>query len=151
MKTPWRLSLCCLLITGLSTPLTAQDHREQEIRQFEDLERQSVLQRDTAALFGRLWSPHMVINTPANVVGTVEGTKQLLRNGGLDYLSFKRNIEKITFIDDVAIVMGGEVIRPQGQQPHAGKTVHRRFTHVWMPSDSGWSIVARQASILKVE
>ncbi|NJB86979.1 hypothetical protein GGR26_002756 [Lewinella marina] len=151
MKTHWRLPLCCLLITGLGTPLFAQDQREQEIRQLENLERQSVLQGDTAALFGRLWSPHMVINTPANVVGTVEGTKHYLRTGGLNYLSFTREIEKITFINDVAIVMGGEVIKPQGHQPHAGKTVHRRFTHVWMPSDSGWSIIARQATITKVE
>lgn len=51
-------------------------------------------------------------NTPANVVGTVEGTKAHLRSGDLSYLSFERTIEKITFNDNVAIVMGGEVIRP---------------------------------------
>jgi hypothetical protein len=46
----------------------------------------------------------MVINTPNNVVGTVEGTKALLRSGRLNYLLFERNIEKITFNDNVAIV-----------------------------------------------
>jgi hypothetical protein len=47
--------------------------------------------------------------------------------------------------------MGGETIRPQGKQVNAGKTVTRRFTNVWMSSKNSWSIVARQATIIKVE
>jgi hypothetical protein len=41
----------------------------------ENLERESVLKGDSAALFDKIWSPTMIVNTPANVVGTVEGTK----------------------------------------------------------------------------
>lgn len=72
--------LSCLYATG-------QDPREDEIRRLEDLERTSVLKGDSVALFEKLWSPNMVINTPANVVGTVRETKALLRSGGLNYLS----------------------------------------------------------------
>ena len=93
----------------------------------------------------------MIVNTPANVVGTVEGTKAHLRSGDLNYISFERNIEKITFNDNVAIVMGGEIIKPQGQQVNAGKTVSRWFTHVWLYKNNSWSIIARQATIIKVE
>ena len=93
----------------------------------------------------------MVINAPANIVGTVENTKALLRSGGLKYQSFERTIEKITFNDNLAIVMGGKIIKPQGQQPNAGKIVSRRFTHVWMYKNNGWSIIARQSTIIKVE
>lgn len=129
----------------------AQDPREAEIRRMETLERESVLKGDSSALFEKIWSPNMIVNTPANIVGTVEGTKAHFRSGNLNYLSFERNIEKITFNDDVAIVMGGEVIKPQGTQPNAGKTVSRRFTHVWKFSNNSWSIIARQATIIKVE
>ena len=59
--------------------------------------------------------------------------------------------EKITFNDDLAIVMGEEKIKPQGKQPNAGKLVTRRFTNVWKYSNSAWSIIARQATIIKVE
>src|SRR6187200_1949711 len=118
------MCLTCLTNTGL-----AQDQREDEIRRLERLERESVLKGDSAALFNKIWSPTMIVNTPANVVGTVEGTKAIFRSGGLKYLSFERNIEKITFNENIAIVMGGEVIKPQGKQPNAGKTVSRRFTH----------------------
>src|SRR5687768_414381 len=129
----------------------AQDTRESEIRRLEDLERQSVLKSDSATLFDKIWSPQMIINTPANVVGTVEGTKAHFRSGGLRYLAFERSIEKITLHDNVAIVMGGEVIKPQGKQLHAGKIVTRRFTHVWLYKNNSWSLIGRQATIIKVE
>ena len=103
------------------------------------------------ALFDKIWSPTMVINSPANVVGTVQRAKALLREGGLRYMDFERTIEKITFNDNVAIVMGGEVIMPQGRQPNAGKKVSRRFTHVWLYKNNSWSIIGRQATIIKVE
>ena len=151
MKRHLSLLSFTLFITCITNNVLAQDAREDEIRRLENLERESVLKSDSVVLFDKVWSPKMVINTPANVVGTVEGTKQLLRSGGLHYLSFERNIEKITFNDDVAIVMGGEVIKPQGSQPNAGKTVSRRFTHVWKFSNNSWSIIARQATIIKVE
>lgn len=142
-----------LLLLGLlfSIPSRSQDRREAEILQMEALEKESVLKSDSNALFDKIWSSTMIINTPANVVGSVENTKKMLRSGGLKYLQFDRNIEKIAFHDNIAIVMGGEMIKPQGQQLHAGKTVHRRFTHVWINKSEGWSIIGRQATIIKIE
>jgi hypothetical protein len=145
------LLIFSLFLTCISNIVVAQAPREAEIKRLENLERESVLKSDSAALFDKIWSPKMIINTPANVVGTVAGTKQHFRTGGLNYLTFERNIEKITFNDDVAIVMGGEVIKPQGSQPNARKTVTRRFTNVWKHSNNSWSIIARQATIIKVE
>lgn len=144
-------NLLVFFLIGSSCLSFAQNPKEAEIRKLENLERESVLKSDSVPLFGKIWSPNMVINTPANVVGTVEGTKTLFRAGGLKYLAFERSIERITFKDNVAIVMGGEIIKPQGAQPNAGKTVTRRFTHVWLFENNSWSIIARQATIIKVE
>ena len=47
--------------------------------------------------------------------------------------------------------MGEEKVRPQGSQKNAGKLVTRRFTNIWMYSNSNWSLIARQATIIKVE
>jgi hypothetical protein len=140
--------LCLTLTVSIAS---AQDPREAEIKRLENLERESVLKGDSATLFDKIWSANMIVNTPANVVGTVEGTKAHLRSGNLNYISFERTIEKITFNDNVAITMGGEIIKPQGQQVNAGKTVSRRFTHVWLYKNNSWSIIARQATIIKVE
>lgn len=149
MKKNFHLIILISLI-GISNIALAQDPRESEIRRLETLERESVLKGDSTALFDKIWSPNMVVNTPYNIVGTVEGTKTLLRVGGLKYQSFERTIEKITFNDNLAIVMGGEIIQPQGQQPNAGKIVSRRFTHVWMYKNNDWSIIARQSTIIKI-
>lgn len=149
--TPWKVLLVHALYATALASAYAQDAREAEIKRIETLERESVLKGDSVALFDRIWSPSMIINTPANVVGTVEGTKTHFRAGDLNYLSFERTIEKISFNDNVAIVMGGEVIRPQGRQVNAGKKVTRRFTHVWLYKNSAWNLIARQATIVNVE
>jgi hypothetical protein len=151
MKKNFHLLIISISLTAISNIVLAQDPRESEIRRLETLERESVLKGDSTALFDKIWSPGMIVNTPANIVGTVEGTKTLFRAGGLNYLSFERTIEKISFNDNIAIVMGGEIIKPQGQQPNAGKIVSRRFTHVWLYKNSYWSIIARQATIIKIE
>ena len=145
--------LSIILVIGLM-PLTkafGQDPREAEIRRLDNLERESVMRSDSVVLFEKLWSPAMIINTPANVVGTVKETKALLRAGNLAYKSFERTNERVSIHDNVAIVMGAEVIKPQGKQLHAGKSVTRRFTNVWMYKDNAWSIIARQATIIKIE
>src|SRR5947209_4676981 len=143
------ISAVCLL--GFRNNTLAQDIRETEIRRMENLERESVLKGDSVALFDKIWASDMIVNTPANVVGTVEGTKAHFRSGDLNYLSFERNIEKITFNDNIAIVMGGETIKPQGHQVNSGKVVSRRFTHVWMYKNNCWSLIARQATNIKIE
>ena len=151
MKYLLELFASLVYLVAISNFAFAQDPREVDIRRMENLERESVLKGDSMALFDKIWSPNMIVNTPANVVGTVEGTKAHLRSGDLNYLSFERNIEKITFNDNVAVVMGGEIIKPQGHQLNAGKTVTRRFTHVWLHKDNQWTIIARQATIKKIE
>ena len=151
MKQIFFLLIFLFCLIAITSEALSQDQREAEIRRMETLERESVLKGDSIVLFDKIWSPNMIVNTPANVVGTVEGTKAHLRSGDLNYLSFERMIEKISFNDNVAIVMGGEIIKPQGKQINAGKTVTRRFTHVWLYKNSSWSIIARQATIIKVE
>jgi len=142
------ISFCVAIITNSSL---AQDPRESEIRRMETLERESVLRSDSAALFDKIWASTMIVNTPANIAGTVEGTKAHFRSGDLNYLSFERTIEKISFNDNVAISMGGEVIKPQGKQLNAGKTVTRRFMHVWLYKNNNWTLIGRQATIIKIE
>lgn len=143
-----------ILITSLSSFITSfaqTDPREAELRRLENLEREATMRGDSATLFGKIWSNEMVVNTPANRVGTVEGSKMQLRTGNLAYSSFIRTIEKITFNDNIAMVMGEEITKPQGIQQHAGKTVTRRFTNIWKYANNQWFMIGRQATIIKVE
>ncbi len=136
---------------SLITLFAQTDPREAELRRLENIEREATMRGDSVTLFGKIWSNEMVVNTPANRVGTVEGSKMQLRTGNLAYSSFVRNIEKITFNDNIAMVMGEEITKPQGIQLHAGKTVTRRFTNIWKNANSQWFMIGRQATIIKVE
>lgn len=152
MKKKFRPALVATVLFILTGHfIFAQQNKEAEIRNLENKEREAVLKGDSAILYNKLWSPNMVIHGPANRIGTVEGTKMLLRTGKLNYLSFERTIEKVTFNDNLAIVMGEEKIKPQGQQDNAGKLVTRRFTNIWKYENNSWSIIARQATIIRVE
>lgn len=140
-----------LLVAGTLSIACAQDPREHLIRMLEDQERESVLHSDSLTLFGNLWSESMVINTPGNTAGSVENAKSQLRSGNLNYLSFERDIEQISFHENVAIVMGEERIVPREHQRNAGKQVTRRFINVWQFTNESWSIIGRQATIIKIE
>lgn len=151
MKKLLKTFIATFSLTLSATILFAQDTREIEIRRLENIEREAAMKGDSSILFGKIWSNEMVVNTPANRVGTVEGTKMQLRTGNLAYLSFVRNIEKITFNEKIAMVMGEEIIKPQLHQQNSGKTVTRRFTNIWKYADNQWQMIGRQATIIKVE
>ncbi len=146
-----QLCLLALALVGFQATAQQTDPREAEIRRLEDIERIAAMTGDSTVLFGKIWSNNMAINAPANRVGTVDGSKMQLRTGNLAYASFVRNIEKITFNDNIAIVMGEEIIKPHGKQMNADKTVTRRFTNIWKQTNNQWQIIGRQATIIKVE
>jgi hypothetical protein len=151
MKKVFKTFIVAFCLTLCANFIFAQDGRETEIRRLENIEREATIKGDSSILFGKIWSSEMVVNTPANLVGTVEGTKMQLRTGNLAYLSFVRNIEKITFNDNIAMVMGEEIIKPQLNQQNSGKTVTRRFTNIWKYGNKQWQMIGRQATIIKVE
>ena len=105
---------------------------------------------DSATLL-KLYSPDLVVNSPWNRVSSLQDILNNLRKGVDDRQSFERHIEKITFTENIAIVMGQETIKPTGQAPNAGKTVQRRYTDIWMKNKDNWHLVARQSTVFTVE
>ena len=125
--------------------LLAQENDETEIRKLEKMEGEAFVKKDTITLYN-LFSSRLVVNTPLNRVATLEEIKRLIRLGKIDIASSEKIIEKITFINDMAIVMGHDIIKPQGAMQDAGKTVTRRYTDVWIKDKSGWKLTIRQAT-----
>ncbi len=128
----------------------AQQNNETEIRNLEKMEGEAFVKKDTATLFN-LFSPQLVVNSPLNRVATLEDIKRLLRIGKIDLTSSGKNIEKITFINNMAVVMGQDIIKPEGAMEGAGKTVTRRYTDVWIKEESGWKLTVRQATNISVQ
>lgn len=123
-------------------PVTA----EATIRSLEEQERVAVLNNDTGAL-ERLWAERFMVNAPINQVAPNRGVvMQSVKQGMIRYASFERRIEQVRFDGDIAIVMGGETVQPIGNTPLAGRTLQRRFTHLWKHEQGAWRLIARHAN-----
>ena len=143
-----------LIITSLALLIFfcahAQTDAATEIKKLEDAQREAFLKKDTSALY-RLLSPDFIVHAPTNKITTLQQLKVLIRNGEVDMESFDRVTEKITFIENIAVAMGNETLKPTGKMPNAGKTVKRRYSNIWMIRNGEWQLVARQSTIISIE
>jgi len=135
-----------LLINNFSS---AQQSHEAAIRRLENAEREAILKGDTTMLY-QLMSSKIVVQNPENAIVGFRQIISRVKTGKINYASFERIIEKITFISNTSIVMGKEVLVPQGSSQNAGKTITRRFTNIWMKEKDAWKLVARQATIVSI-
>lgn len=135
-----------LLINNFSS---AQQSHEAVIRRLENAEREAILKGDTTMLY-QLMSSKIVVQNPENAIVGFRQIISRVKTGKINYASFERSIEKITFIGNTSIVMGKEVLVPQGSSKNAGKTITRRFTNIWMKEKDAWKLVARQATIVSI-
>ncbi len=127
----------------------AQQNNETELRKLENMEAEAILKGDTIMLF-KLLSPQIVVHNPENSIVTFNKIMERIKSGKIDYSAFERIIEKITFVENIAIVMGKETITPKGVTTNAGKTVTRSFTNIWMRDKNSWRLTARQATIISI-
>jgi hypothetical protein len=129
---------------------SAQQPDETLIRKLEDQERSAILKGDTVML-AKLMSPGIIVQNPENAIVSYRQIIDRIKTGKISYSSFERNIEKISFIENIAIVMGMEKLTPQGTSQNSGKTVKRRFTNIWMKTNNDWKLTARQATVISIE
>jgi hypothetical protein len=139
-----------IIFVCISLLTNAQSDRDSSIKKLEQQEAAAMLKGDTLSL-SKLWSPNYVVNNPLNVVVDVKTIKWLIRNGKIDYTSFDRIIDKITYTENLAVVMGTEVVKPERNTENSGKIVNRRYTHVWINTKGTWLLVARQATNIEVK
>jgi len=118
---------------------------EQEIRQLEQGQVDALLRNDIDAM-EKHWAKDYTVNNPRNTLG--KASEGPIRAGTRTYSSFVREIESIMIHGETVIVMGGETVIPNDNSPETGKTIHRRFTNIWMYENGNWLLVARQASVI---
>ena len=96
--------------------------------------------------------PNYMVNSPANRVMDKPQVVTMLRSGEIGSADFKRTIERTAITGPVGIVMGDETVIPSPESElgrlHPGKTLHRRFTNVFIWEGETWRFLARQASIV---
>ena len=101
-------------------------------------------------MLAKLMSSKIVVQNPENAIVNFRQIIDRIKAGKISYSTFERNIEKISFMENISVVMGTETLIPQGVSTNAGKTVKRRFTNIWMKENNSWKLAARQATIVSV-
>lgn len=131
---------------------SAADSDEAAIESAEEEMRQAIIDGDLQTL-ERLWQPDFMVNAPRHVVvPNRAAVLEVFRAGIAAYDRYEQTRDTIRVADDQAVVMGSETVQPVGDDaPHAGQTVHRRYTHVWQATDEGWRLALRHAHIEAVE
>lgn len=122
----------------------AQSNDEQEIRRLEKHWTELLDKGDTTSLL-KIWSKDYVVNNPNGEIVTPEKIISLMKSSH-KFPKVERIIEKITFNQNIAIVMGKELQQPTNLTTNLEEWIPRRFTNVWIRSKNGWHLTARQSS-----
>ena len=128
----------------ISAVAFGQSSDEMEIRQLEKHWTELLDKGDTTSLL-RIWSEKYVVNNPNGKIVTPKEIVALMKSGH-KFPAVERIIEKITFNQDIAIVMGKELQQPENMTPNHENWIPRRFTNVWIKTKEGWQLAARQSS-----
>src|SRR6266550_2889550 len=140
------VSLASVLCAGLLSAQSSENRiLEQQIRALEQTQAKLLLNGDINGM-QKNWATDYVVNNPFNQV--VNASAGPVRQGRLTYSSFARDIERVMIHGNTVIVMGSETVVPSGASEDAGKTIHRRFTDVWMNRNHRWLLTARHANAI---
>ncbi|TVQ06168.1 MAG: nuclear transport factor 2 family protein [Balneolaceae bacterium] len=143
MKT---LNLILISFFFISSVVSGQTNDEQEIRRLE-IHWTELLDKGATSSLLEIWSENYVVNNPYGNIVTPKDIIALMESGHR-FPTVKRFIENITFNQNIAIVMGKELQQPANMTENQDEWIPRRFTNVWIMSENGWQLAARQSSVV---
>jgi ketosteroid isomerase-like protein len=137
-----------ILFAALSPSVIAAQSSSNDERTIKELEEKQValLLKGDLDRMAEAWLPEFTVNNPFGDI--VNGHDGPVRKRQLTYSVFTRNIEKMIFRGEIAVVMGRESIIPSGSSENAGKRIDRRFTNIWAKADGKWRMLARHANVM---
>lgn len=117
-----------------------------------DAEQMRIIVDGDAKAQAEFMHPNYMVNAPANRVLLKSQVVAMLGRGDIGSDNFRRTIERTSITGQVGIVMGDETVIPSPESElgrlHPGKSLHRRFTNVFLWEGKKWQFLARQASIV---
>lgn len=125
-----------------------QSAAEEAVRTLEKKEIEAILNKDMETL-KTIWDPGFTVTSPLlHKLVTREQVLNMTANDIISYERFDRNIEQVTFMGNVIVTMGEEILVPKANNPNAGQMIKRRFTNVWHYRNGNWVETNRHAHII---
>jgi hypothetical protein len=142
------IAVACFIATS---PALARQPTEASLRAA-DAEQMRIIIEEDAEAQQAFMHPNYMLNGPANVVRRKPEVVAMLARGEIASESFTRDVEGVAITGDVGIVMGSEVVTPAPNSKlgrlYPGRTLHRRYTNVFLWQRGRWRFLARQASVV---
>lgn len=117
------------------------------------LHQTTIIAAGDADAFTSFLHPNFMVNGPNNRCGGRNQVIGLFKAGALSHEQFERDVESTSITGNVGIVMGKETVVPSDGSPLAaayGKNpLQRRFTDIYLFADGAWTLLARQASVVR--
>ena len=133
------------------SPALARQPSEASLRAA-DAEQMRIIVEEDAKAQQAFMHPNYMLNGPANEIKRKPEVVAMLARGDIASDTFTRNVEGVAVTGNVGIVMGSEIVTPSPASKlgrlHPGKTLHRRYTNVFLWERGRWRLLARQASIV---
>lgn len=132
--------LFILLSFLLCSSIYAQtSDKEQTLLELEKEWTRVLNNNDTISL-KNYWTDNYVVNNATGKIVSARNILDLMKSGH-KFPLVDRHVERITFNEDLAVVMGSEI-----EYDKNGGMKNRRFTNIWRITKDGWKLVARQAN-----
>ena len=138
------LNLFLISFLVATTVAVGQSSDEIKIKQLEKYWTELLDKGDTTSLL-KIWSENYVVNNPNGKIVSPKEIVSLIKSGH-KFPAVERIIEKITFNQNIAIVMGKELQQPQNMSTNHDDWIPRRFTNVWIKTKEEWQLAARQST-----
>ena len=86
----------------------------------------------------KYWTKDFMVTNPFNEIDRADR----IRTGAVTYNSFQRICEAVQIHGNTAVLMGKEIVVPNGKSPMLGRQINRRYTNIWIKLDGQWRLVA---------
>jgi ketosteroid isomerase-like protein len=139
-----------LLATLVAAQAVAQQPAgdEAEVLAIEARDADAVLAGDLESL-ARLWGTDFVVTNPFGEVLGRDEVFARIRAGKIRFASFRREIESVRVMGDVAVTVGREMLQgADGSVFPPGEKRELRITQVWRRTQGVWRLAVRHASPL---
>lgn len=117
-----------------------------------DAEQMRIIVEEDAKAQQEFMHPNYMLNAPSNDVKRKAQVVDMLGRGEMASESFTRKVEAVALTGNVGVVMGDETVKPSPKSNlgrlYPGRTLHRRFTNIFLWEDGKWRFLARQASVV---
>ena len=147
------LAACCMVVSvsASGAPAIGRTANERAVLAADARQRDAVASVNLEAIRA-ISHPNLRVNAPSNRILTGGDLVKMVESGEIRNEVFERVPEEVVITGSIGVVMGHETVFPGAASEQARmygrKTLHRRYTNVFIREGGVWRHLARHANVI---